>query len=55
MDNSNDLIKAANEKIAFNNTIKFLADMIIKYGDLIQPASIEDIMEYLDKRNKKTA
>ena len=55
MDNNNDSIKAANEKIAFNSTIKFLADMIIKYGDLIQPATIEDIMEYLNKRNKKTA
>lgn len=55
MDSNNDSIKAANEKIAFNNTIKFLADMIIKYGDLIQPATIEDIMEYLNKRNKKTA
>lgn len=55
MNNRNDSIKAANEKIAFNNTIKFLADMVIKYGHLIQPATVEDIMEYFKKRKKKTA
>lgn len=48
-------LKRTNEKIAFNQTIKFLAAMVVKYGDLIQPATIEDIMEYLNKRNKKTA
>lgn len=55
MDNKNESIKKANEKIAFNNTIKFLADMIVKYGDLIQPATMEDIIEYLEKNNKKSA
>ena len=55
MENSNDLIKMANEKIAFKNTIKFIADMIIKYGDMIKPATTEDIMEYFNKKNKKPA
>ena len=52
---SNDSIKEAKERIAFNNTVSFLADMVIKYGDMLQPATLEDVLEYLNRKKNKSA
>ena len=56
MDESEIRIKKANEKIAFDNTVKFLADMVRKYSDSISPVTHKDIIECFTRtQNKKTA
>lgn len=56
MDENEIRIKKANEKIAFENTIKFLADMVRKYSDSISPVTHKDVIEYFAKiKNKQTA
>ena len=49
------VIEAEKQKIAFDNAVAFLAEMYRKYGYLIQPATLEDVLEYLRERKAKSA
>ena len=49
------VIEAEKQKIAFDNAVAFLAEIYRKYGDLIQPATLEDVLEYLREQKAKSA
>lgn len=53
-ENEKDKITVLEERNSFDSVVDFLAEMVRKYSKLITPATIEDVISYLEQNNKKT-